>query len=210
MRAGLSRIALNAMAARIALWTDVQDLILTYSGFAAARDCISSSPRSAPTPLVALPGMAAKAGVAAIDCKDEGGRFRLGPFKAPGGAYAVARLLQRPIGAALGALVPMADIVSRKHADLAAETTICCAADGNHGRSVAWGARTFGARCVISIHATVSAGRKTAIEAHGAELRRCDGNFDDSVPEAQETATREGGSWSLTPPCAAGWRSPGT
>ena len=45
---------------------------------------------------------------------------------------------------------------------------------------------------MIFIHATVSEGRKTAIEAYGAEVRRCAGNYDDSVREAQATADREG------------------
>lgn len=184
--AGNFSLALNPLAARTAPWTDAQNAILNDAAYADAQGCISSWPGYAPTPLTALPGLAAKAGVARIDYKDEGGRFGLGSFKALGGAYAVARLLQRRIGA------PMADIVSRKHADKAAEITVCCATDGNHGRSVAWGARTFGARCVIFIHATVSDGRKAAIEAYGAEVRRCDGNYDDSVREAQETADANG------------------
>ncbi|MCB1492958.1 MAG: diaminopropionate ammonia-lyase, partial [Rhodobiaceae bacterium] len=70
--------------------------------------------------------------------------------------------------------------------------TVCCATDGNHGRSVAWGAQTFGCRCVIFIHETVSEGRKAAIERYGAEVRRCKGNYDDSVRAAEETAKREG------------------
>lgn len=189
---GAFSVALNPMAAKTAPWTDAQNQILNDAAYAAARDCISSWPGYAPTPLVALPGLAAKAGVARIDHKDEGGRFGLGSFKALGGAYAVARLLQREIGASLGAPVPMDDIVSGKHADLAAKITVCCATDGNHGRSVAWGARSFGAACVIFIHATVSDGRKAAIEAYGAEVRRCKGNYDDSVREAQETATANG------------------
>jgi diaminopropionate ammonia-lyase len=57
---------------------------------------------------------------------------------------------------------------------------------------VAWGAQRFGCRCVIFIHATVSEGRKAAIEAYGAEVRRTAGNYDDSVREAEETARREG------------------
>jgi diaminopropionate ammonia-lyase len=45
---------------------------------------------------------------------------------------------------------------------------------------------------VILIHSTVSEGRKLAIENYGATVIRTKGNYDDSVREAQEAATREG------------------
>ncbi|TCO73962.1 diaminopropionate ammonia-lyase [Rhodovulum euryhalinum] len=182
----------NPTALHKAPWTADQNAILGDAAFSAARATISSWPGYAPTPLVALPGLARAAGVASIHYKDESGRFGLGSFKALGGAYAVARLLQREVETAMGHPVPMAEIVTGAHADLVAGITVCCATDGNHGRSVAWGAQTFGCACVIFIHATVSEGRKAAIAAYGAEVRRCAGNYDDSVREAQQTASREG------------------
>lgn len=182
----------NRAADRAAPWTPRQDEILSDAAFAVARDTISAWPGYAPTPLLSLPGLAAEAGVGALLYKDEGGRFGLGSFKALGGAYAVARLLCRELSGRTGAPVGIEDLLSGRVADEAARITVCCATDGNHGRSVAWGAQTFGAKCVIFIHATVSEGRRTAIEAYGAEVRRCAGNYDDSVREAQETAAREG------------------
>ncbi len=182
----------NAAASKSVPWSKSQDAILNDAAYAAARDTITSWPGYAPTPLVPLPGLSAEIGVESIHFKDEGGRFGLGSFKALGGAYAVARLLQRQIEAKLGHPVPMSEITSGKQADLASDITVCCATDGNHGRSVAWGAQSFGCRCVIFIHATVSEGRKAAIEAYGAEVRRCEGNYDDSVREAQACASREG------------------
>lgn len=184
-------LLLNPEARSDGNWSPVQDAILSDAGLAAARATISGWPGYAPTPLHALPALAADLGVAAIHYKDEGGRFGLGSFKALGGAYAVARLLQSELGKRLGRPVSMEEITSRAIPQ-AREITVCCATDGNHGRSVAWGAQSFGCNCVIFIHATVSDGRKTAIEAYGAEVRRCAGNYDDSVREAQETATREG------------------
>ncbi|MGR3781092.1 MAG: diaminopropionate ammonia-lyase [Albimonas sp.] len=185
-------LALNPLASREAPWTAAQDAILSAAAFARARATISSWPGYAPTPLVSLPGLAGALGVSQLLYKDEGGRFGLGSFKALGGAYAVARLLQRRLSEMLGREVSMAEVVAVAHPEAAAEVTVCCATDGNHGRSVAWGARNFGAACVIFIHATVSEGRKAAIEAYGAEVRRCAGNYDDSVREAQATADREG------------------
>ena len=67
-----------------------------------------------------------------------------------------------------------------------------CATDGNHGRSVAWGAQLFGCRCVIYVHATVSEGRRAAIARFGAEAVRVAGNYDDSVRHAAERAERNG------------------
>ena len=185
-------LIINPLANKDKSWTAQQDSILNDANFAQAKATISSWPGYKMTPLVPLSELAAEAGVGSLHYKDEGLRFGLGSFKALGGAYAVARLLQREVESRLGVPVSMQDIVTGAHADVVSKITVCCATDGNHGRSVAWGAQTFGCRCVIFIHATVSEGRKTAIEAYGAEVRRCDGNYDDSVREAQETATREG------------------
>lgn len=170
-----------------------QAAVLNDPAFEVARKTISAWPGYEVTPLHALPGMAAEAGVAALHYKDEGARFGLGSFKALGGAYAVLRLLAREIMARKGIAEPGVDeILGGQHADVVEAITVCCATDGNHGRSVAWGARTFGCKCVIFIHETVSMGRKAAIEALGAEVRRCDGNYDDSVREADTTARAEG------------------
>ncbi len=185
-------LCLNPQASKSKPWTAQQNAILSDDGLAAARTTISNWPGYAPTPLVSLPALARKIGVASVHFKDEGSRFGLGSFKALGGAYAVARLLQSKVSEKLGRDVPIDEITGRAHDEIVSEITVCCATDGNHGRSVAWGAQTFGCNCVIFIHATVSEGRKAAIEAYGAEVRRCKGNYDDSVREAQETATREG------------------
>ncbi|MCH7943013.1 MAG: diaminopropionate ammonia-lyase [Proteobacteria bacterium] len=160
----------NPNVDREAAYGPALQAILNEQGFATARAEISTWPDYAPTPLVSLPGLAAEAGLGAVWYKDEGGRFGLGSFKALGGAYAVSRLVGRE-GAGI---------------------TVCSATDGNHGRSVAWGARTRGCACVIYIHATVSEGRKAAIEDYGAEVRRIRGNYDDSVRVAAEDAEANG------------------
>jgi diaminopropionate ammonia-lyase len=180
----------NRAARRDAPWTAAQDAILNDAALAAARETIAGWPGYAPTPLHRLDGLAEEIGVGQVWWKDDGPRFGLGSFKALGGAYAVARVLQRAAEAA-GAPVTM-DAIAVGTAEIARTVTVCCATDGNHGRSVAWGAQRFGCRCVIFIHETVSEGRKRAIEAYGAEVRRTKGNYDDSVREAGETAAREG------------------
>jgi len=157
-----------------------QAVITTWSGYA-------------PTPLCALPALARDAGVASIHYKDEGGRFGLGSFKALGGAYAVARLLCRELGQRLGRSVSHAELQSDPALRQAcADITVTCATDGNHGRSVAWGAQMLGCRCVIYIHATVSEGRKDAIARYGAQVVRTSGNYDDSVQQADRDARANG------------------
>jgi len=157
-----------------------QAVITTWSGYA-------------PTPLCALPALARDAGVASIHYKDEGARFGLGSFKALGGAYAVARLLCRELSQRLGRVVSHAELQSDPALRQAcADITVTCATDGNHGRSVAWGAQMLGCRCVIYIHATVSEGRKAAIARYGAQVVRTAGNYDDSVQQADRDAKANG------------------
>lgn len=184
-------LCMNAQADKQNPWTAIQDDILNDQNLQLARSTISKWPGYAQTPLHDLSAKAQELGLAALHFKDEGGRFGLGSFKALGGAYAVARLLQKEIGAALGREVSMDEVTGRAHPDIVAGVTVCCATDGNHGRSVAWGAQSFGCRCVIFIHATVSEAREHAIASYGAEVRRCAGNYDDSVREAQLTADAE-------------------
>ena len=156
------------------------------------RPFISVCPKHQPTPLVSLPALAVSIGIGAIDLKDEGQRFGLKSFKALGGAYAVARLVHERAESRLGEPVDPADLQSDRVRTIAAELTVCCATDGNHGRSVAAGARLFGCRCVIFLHEGVTESREQAIAAFGAEIRRTNGNYDASVAEATETADREG------------------
>lgn len=137
-----------------------------------AMRAISAWPGYAPTPLVALPSLAASIGVASLHIKHEGHRFELQSFKALGGAYVVELW-------AAAAHDP-------------AQVTFTCATDGNHGRSVAWGARRVGAKSVIFVHETVSEGRAAAIASFGADVRRVGRTYDDAVRAADEAARING------------------
>ena len=166
---------------------------LTAAGFRRARAEITAWPGYAPTPLVGLPDVAGRAGVAALHVKDEAGRFGLGSFKALGGAYAVLGVLRAELArrGAAGHIATQA-LMDGAHAAAARAITVCCATDGNHGRSVAWGAQRFGAGCCIFVHETVSQGRIDAIAAYGAEIRVVPGTYDDAVREAAIMAERAG------------------
>ncbi len=167
--------------------------VLPEGGWRRAHAAITAWSGYLPTPLRDLPDVAAAARVAQVLYKDEGGRFGLGSFKALGGAFAVMKLLQaelarrRVANSASGA-----DLEAGRFRETTQAITVTCATDGNHGRSVAWGAQRFGARCVIWVHEHVSQGRRDAIAAYGAEIRVVPGNYDDAVRAAQAEADRQG------------------
>jgi diaminopropionate ammonia-lyase len=166
--------------------------ILTRAEGLAALAEIESWPGYGPTALRELPGLARRLGIGRLWYKDESGRFGLGSFKALGGAYAVYRYLAEAVRAQRGSLPSAAALIAGEHREITGRLTVATATDGNHGRSVAWGASLFGARAVIYIHATVSEGRSAAIAAFGAEVRRVAGNYDDSVHRCAAEAKTSG------------------
>ena len=170
--------------------------VLSPAGFDAALADITRWPGYAPTPLRSLDQLARQLGIGQLLYKDERRRFGLGSFKALGGAYAVAKLLRHRVQSAHG--LPAVDseqLLSGQFSDLVGAATVTCATDGNHGRSVAWGAQLFGCRCVIFVHETVSQGRRDAIAHYGAEVREVKGNYDDAVRAAAAAAVD--GGWTV-------------
>jgi diaminopropionate ammonia-lyase len=130
-----------------------------------------------PTPLVALPALAARLGLGELRIKDESQRFGFGAFKALGGVFAVHQFVAT-------------------HKDRAAtDIVFTTASSGNHGRSVALGAQLVGARCVIFLPKFTSAEKEAAIRAKGAEVIRIDGDYDTAVAECRRQATAKG--WTI-------------
>ncbi len=197
------RLALNPGATPEAGYGDRQAAVLDAAGLAEARRCIAAWPGYAPTPLVELTGLAAELGIGRLFYKQEDERFGLHSFKPLGGAYAVQRCLMREVAARSGrdAIDPR-EFLEGDHAAILSGVTVTAATDGNHGRSVAWGARMFGCRCVIYINEAVTPAREEAIAAYGAEVRRHPGSFDDAVHEAFAVARREG--WHVIPDTSDG------
>jgi diaminopropionate ammonia-lyase len=147
------------------------------------------------TPLRALPALARELGVNAIHVKDEGFRLGLGSFKALGGSYAVIRLVLDAASKRLGRAIDVAELPAPDVRAIAAGMTFACATDGNHGRSVAQGARLVGASAVVFVHSGVSEERVAAIARFGAEIVRVAGSYDDSVEEATRVADKNG--WTI-------------
>ena len=165
--------------------------ILSLEGFRRANKEITSWDNYEPTPLHSFDDMAEDTGVSSIFYKDEYSRFTLKSFKALGGAYAVANLLIKKLKEE-GINANSSDLISGVYKDHTSKHTVCCATDGNHGRSVAWGAQQFGCNCEIYIHRNVSEGREKAIANYGALVNRIKGNYDDSVRIAAEVAESNG------------------
>ena len=92
--------------------------------------------------------------------KDEDKRFNLKSFKALGGAFAV-------------------DKIANEKGDI----TVSTATAGNHGRSVAWGAKRLGLKCKIFVSEFVSVARANAMRDLDAEVIRVKGNYDNSLKE---------------------------
>ena len=119
-----------------------------------------------PTPLLILNKLSKELNLNKIYYKDESKRFDLKSFKALGGAYAVEK-------------------VTKGNKDMIVST----ATAGNHGRSVAWGAKRLGLKCKIFISEYVSDGRANAIQKLGADVVKVKGNYENSLLECIKQST---------------------
>src|SRR4051794_12996535 len=102
-------------------------------------------PGYAPTPLVDAPELAREWRVGRVFLKDEAERFGLPAFKALGASWAVEQALKT-----------------------ASPRALVCATDGNHGRAVAWMARTRGLGAKARVPAGPPPARGAGARAGGA------------------------------------------
>ncbi len=147
---------------------------------AIAAELLPLSPAYAVTPLIDMPVLAQRLGVAQILVKDEG-RRALGSFKSLGGTYAGLRALALVTGRSVAALCDPANAARGLPA-------LVCASDGNHGLAVAAAARFAGAPAHIYLHKAVPQSRARLIEAQGAAIIWVDGAYDDAVDAAAQAA----------------------
>ena len=178
----------NSKSRRARCYSDAQKAIISLEASRAVQNEICAWPGYQTTPLHRLESLASVLQLARLWYKDESQRFGLKSFKALGGAYAVAHQMQQVLFKKTGKQPSMSELLSGAYAKALADEVVTCATDGNHGRSVAWGARLFGCRCIIYVHRDVSIGRQQAMEALGAEVIRLDGNYDESVRQADANA----------------------
>ena len=131
-----------------------------------AYSSISKWEGYAPTPLISLNKLSKELNLNKIFYKDENKRFDLKSFKALGGAYAVEK-------------------ITKGNKDIIVST----ATAGNHGRSVAWGARRLGLKCKIFISEFVSDARGQAMTDLGADVIKVKGNYEKSLIECIKQST---------------------
>jgi diaminopropionate ammonia-lyase len=91
-----------------------------------------------------------------------------------------------------GAEKEVSDILSGKYADVIGDLTVACATTGNHGRSVAFAAKSFGCRCNIYVPLNTSPGRVDALQKLGANVVRIEGNYDLAVKAVEADAKKNG------------------
>ena len=139
-------------------------------------------PAHSETPLLDLPALARRAGVARVHAKDERGRMGLGSFKALGAAHAIARAASETV-------------VGDDWARALEGRVFVTASAGNHGLSVAAGARIFGAKAVIHLSESVPRSFAARLAAMGAETVRDGATYEDSMEAAERAAARHG--WTL-------------
>ncbi|MBY0509242.1 MAG: diaminopropionate ammonia-lyase [Rhodospirillaceae bacterium] len=167
--------------------------VLNKEGAADAKRVIRQLPWYNPTPLRELSGLAKAIGVGRIFLKDESSRFGLKALKGVGGAYAIYRLLAKRLQDIPGAAEKdVSDILSGKYADIVGSITVACATTGNHGRSVAFAAKSFGCRCNIYVPLNTSPGRVSALQQLGANVVRIEGNYDLAVKAVEADAKKNG------------------
>ncbi len=133
------------------------------------------------TPLLTVPALAALIGTAKVYVKDERARMGLGSFKALGAAHAIARAAS--------------EVQKGTWAEALSGRTYVTASAGNHGLSVAAGAKIFGANAVIYLSETVPDAFADRLSAKGATVVRAGSTYEDSMTAAEDAAQRNG--WTL-------------
>ncbi len=132
-----------------------------------AYKTISKWQKYQPTPLESLNKLSNELKLKNIFYKDESKRFGLKSFKALGGAYAVEKITK-----------------GRK------DIIVSTATAGNHGKSVAWGAKNLGLNCKIFISENVSETRAEEMRNFNAEVIRVKGNYEDSLNFCKEESKK--------------------
>ena len=142
-------------------------------------------PVSDKTDLLEIPALAEYLAIGKFHLKDERSRMRLGSFKALGAAYAIAKLANQKVEAGLAS----------NHEEALVGTTFVCASAGNHGLSMAAGAKLFGANAVVYLAETVPDGFAERLRQKSAQVAREGVNYEASMAAAMAAAKEYG--WHL-------------
>ncbi|MEM6386576.1 MAG: pyridoxal-phosphate dependent enzyme [Pseudomonadota bacterium] len=142
------------------------------------RALLQNCPAHAPTPLVDAPRIAEKLGVQTVLIKDERNRMNMGSFKALGAAYVIATEASKAGSETLNTALKGQNFVT--------------ASAGNHGLSVAMGARVFGADATIFLAVTVPEAFAERLRELGATVRFEGDDYEASMKAAASYANQSG------------------
>lgn len=154
---------------------------------ASALALYARCPVASITPLLEPAGLASELGVESIHLKDERGRMGLGSFKALGASHVIAR----EASSRLEGLDDTGHDMSR----ILEDRVYVCASAGNHGLSVAAGARVFGARSIIYLSDAVPDEFESRLLEKGAEVVRWGSTYEESMDAAARDA--DANDWTL-------------
>ena len=150
-----------------------------------------SFPAYQPTPLVNLNNLAQELGVNAFFVKDESYRFGLNAFKSLGGSFCLGRYIAERLCCDISEL-SYSKITSPEVKSRLGEITFVTATDGNHGRGIAWAAKTLGHKAVVYMPAGTVEERLNNIIKLGADASITEFNYDNTVRFAAESAEKFG------------------
>ncbi len=137
-----------------------------------------------PTPLLSVPALAERLGVASLLVKAESARFGLPAFKMLGASWAVYKALRQRLGVDPEPWHDVRELAERLSA--LRPFTLVAATDGNHGRAVARMARLVGLGARIFVPSGTTDARIDAIAGEGAEVIVVPGNYDAAVARSAE------------------------
>ena len=161
----------------IGLIVDIlRDIPAPSTDSAAVQALLARCPNAAETEMLQAPNIAQDLNIAQLSVKDERTRMGLGSFKALGAAYVIAH-----------SAIVQGEAQSAK--------TYVTASAGNHGLSVAAGAKAFGAAAVIFLSQSVPEAFAKRLIAHGATVERAGETYEQSMSAAQAAAKDNG--WTL-------------
>ena len=137
-------------------------------------------PASKETSLISKNELANKLGIKNITFKDERTRMGLGSFKALGASYVIAKAAYNEIGENI------------KNSEMASNAlkgkTFVTASAGNHGLSVAAGARIFGAKAVIYLSVSVPETFIKRLKSYGSDVIIEGEDYESSMSAAEKAS----------------------
>ena len=138
--------------------------------------------------LLNLKDVSSELGLNSLIAIDESNRLGLGSFKALGAVYAIAKI-------ALGDKIQKYDDLLSAAKEKVKDVTFSTASAGNHGLSLAAGAKLFGAKSVIYVSRNVPKKFISQLESKGAIVSVMGSTYDESLKAAIDDSIKN--NWTL-------------